>query len=261
MIEPATVRTHGRTASGGLAALTAGLAPLLAGCGSVIFHDDFDADPLGGDPAEMPAGDPADDRLVYLGESFGIDSVTIAEDARFGSQVLAILHPAGSAPFKLVSCISTEEDPSSTVVVNAVWSGSYEPAGGTAPLEITFRDAKSQALGVLRLDAAKLSHKTSVLGTTFASLGALPAGVPHDFILAANVKEGVLSILAAPSTSSGGGTGSGIATTIPLLTTPADLDLRIVNLQFALIGDTAGPERYLIDQLTLKRDPPASGTP
>ena len=249
-----------RRGLGLLVRAAAGLALFgFVSCGAVILQADFDADALGGDPAMNPAGDPADDRIIVLDGTFGVNSAEIVSDPAFETNAMAVLNPAAQNVFSTVNCISTEEDDTNTVVVSANWSGMYQPNGDSAPVVVTLRDAGSRVLAILQIDNNGVHYRNKVLNGALVPISPLPPNEEHRILITFNRTKDVVLFIALDSS----GNGLDDYKQFKSLTDPTKqpLDLRIVTLQYLIDDTTGGPERYLVDEVVLKRDPPSTPTP
>lgn len=180
---------------------------ILSGCGSRLFHDNFDADTVGAAPNLSPPGDPVGD-LIYLSAppSVGPGPAVVVADSDFTGRSLRYLNSDLEFWYRYVGFMSKEIDPSS-VQYWAAWNGRPNLPNNSSALDISFGDSHFLAMVAVRFDNGQiLLRTTSGTSPTYVRIGSYTSGELHTVIMRVNKASGtyVATIFSSgPSVTSG----------------------------------------------------------
>jgi len=172
------------------------LMAILSGCGSRLFHDNFDADTVGAAPNLSPPGDPVGD-LIYL--SGRRSPAVVVTDSDFTGRSLRYRNSDMDVIERYVGFMSKEIDASS-VQYWAAWNGRPNLPNNSSALDIWFGNSHFLPMLVLRFDNGQILLQTGSGATpTYDRIGSFTSGEFHTVIMRVNKDRGTYAVSIASS--------------------------------------------------------------
>jgi len=222
-----------------------GIVLAQAGCGRVLFQDDFDADVVGMAPNDTPPG-PPDGDLIYWADPTNASLRVVAGSEPADHDLRYRKHPE-TPSHRFVGFMSREIAPSQRAFTTT-WTGVAELDEADGPLDVWIGNTHLGAIAAIRLEDGRVLQRTDV--NEYLDIGELPNGNRHTVIITVDREAETYSL-----SISGPGMETISTPGVPVLDTGYLTTSRPTLYLWFGEGGT-GPSTYTVDEVRIVETDP-----